>query len=537
MSESRRRSPLAWFGDLGVSRRIITAIATAAVVALAVGLLSLTALANTAGDARKIATGSLPMVIGATDLRQTANKLVATTADQAMAVDATGATALEKQAAALESDLRARITAIIDGGATADQVTLLTQMQTDFAAYTSLRDDQLFPAGRAHDLAAWNAANTSAAATLASMDKAMTDYIASEQAEATATGAAAEAAYATNRTEVIVLLVVGLLLALGLGAVVSRRIVADLAHVSKTCDALERGDLTVTSGLTSRDELGAMGSALDAALVSLRSLVGSIDGSASTIASAAEEMSSTTQQIAAGAEETSAQAGVVSAAAEQVSRNVLTVASGAEEMGASIREIAHNAAEASRVAGTAVGAARTSSETVARLGESSKEIGNVVKTITSIAQQTNLLALNATIEAARAGEAGKGFAVVAGEVKDLARETALATEDIARRVQAIQADTGEAVAAIAEISAIVDSINGFQATIASAVEEQTATTNEMSRNVTEAAAGSGEIAANIVGVATAAEQTTQGVEQSRLAVGELARMSADLRSLVGQFTV
>ena len=159
----------------------------------------------------------------------------------------------------------------------------------------------------------------------------------------------------------------------------------------------------------------------------------------------------------------------------------------------------------------------------------------MVKVITSIAEQTNLLALNATIEAARAGEAGKGFAVVASEVKDLAQETARATEDISRRVQAIQADTGGAVVAIEEISRVIARISDFQTTIASAVEEQTATTAEMSRSVSEAANGSSEIAQNITGVAEAARLTTEGVQQSQEATGELARMSAELTSLVSTF--
>ncbi|HEY0950082.1 methyl-accepting chemotaxis protein, partial [Nocardioides sp.] len=158
------------------------------------------------------------------------------------------------------------------------------------------------------------------------------------------------------------------------------------------------------------------------------------------------------------------------------------------------------------------------------------------KVITSIAEQTNLLALNATIEAARAGEAGKGFAVVANEVKELAQETARATEDIARRVEAIQADTGGAVEAIGEISTIISSINDYQLTIASAVEEQTATTNEMSRNVAEASTGSGEIATNISGVSTAADATTQALAQTRTAVDDLARMAVDLRGAVSGFT-
>ena len=159
----------------------------------------------------------------------------------------------------------------------------------------------------------------------------------------------------------------------------------------------------------------------------------------------------------------------------------------------------------------------------------------MVKAITGIAQQTNLLALNATIEAARAGEAGKGFAVVANEVKDLAQETAKATEDIARRVEMIQADTGGAVDAIGQISAIIMQINDYQTTIASAVEEQTATTSEMNRNVSDAASGSEQIAANISGVAAAAAQTTSGANNTSGAASDLSRMAGELKTLVGQF--
>ncbi|MCW2567063.1 MAG: methyl-accepting chemotaxis sensory transducer, partial [Mycobacterium sp.] len=143
--------------------------------------------------------------------------------------------------------------------------------------------------------------------------------------------------------------------------------------------------------------------------------------------------------------------------------------------------------------------------------------------------------LNATIEAARAGEAGKGFAVVATEVKELAQETARATEDIARRVQAIQGDTAGAVEAIAEISTIIGRINDYQLTIASAVEEQSATTNEMNRNVAEAATGAGEIAQTITRVATSAQVTTESVAEARAAAGDLARMSGELQTLVGRF--
>src|SRR5579884_3876613 len=176
---------------------------------------------------------------------------------------------------------------------------------------------------------------------------------------------------------------------------------------------------------------------------------------------------------------------------------------------ASIREISKSANEAALIASRAVTTADATNKTVARLGDSSLEIGKVIKVITSIAQQTNLLALNATIEAARAGEAGKGFAVVANEVKELAKETARATEDIGQKIEAIQHDTRVSVDAIAQIGNIIKEINDISNNIAAAVEEQTVTTNEISRNVTEAANGTTDIASNIAGVATAAQDTTR----------------------------
>ena len=253
------------------------------------------------------------------------------------------------------------------------------------------------------------------------------------------------------------------------------------------------------------------------------------------LASASEELSANSQQMSANAEETAAQARVVSKNSEQVNKNLQTVAVGTEEMGKSITEIAKNATEAAKIATSAVKVAETTTTTIAKLGDSSTEIGQVIKVITSIAQQTNLLALNATIEAARAGEAGKGFAVVANEVKELAKETAKATEDISAKIETIQSDTKAAVQAIGNISSIINQVNAISATIATAVEEQNATTNEMSRNVSEAARGGSEIVQNIGGVAQAAESTTRGAGDTQQAAAELSKMGTALRELVAQF--
>jgi methyl-accepting chemotaxis protein len=337
--------------------------------------------------------------------------------------------------------------------------------------------------------------------------------------------------------ETFVATLVGLLVLIALSWAIARSLVRPLHASIKVLTGFAAGDLTRRVQERSAAELGELARAINGSVESVSRIVSAVVSSADAVAASSGELSASSQQITASAEETSAQAGVVSGAAEEVSRNVATVAAGAGQMGASIREIAHSANEAARVASEAVVMVDSTNESIAKLGTSSQEIGNVVKVITSIAEQTNLLALNATIEAARAGEAGRGFAVVANEVKELAQETARATEDIARRVEAIQADAGGAVGAIGEISSIITAINDYQLTIASAVEEQTATTGEMSRNLGEASSSSSEIASNITSVATSASTTTQAVTQTLGVVEELARMSAGLREEISRFTV
>ncbi|WP_152192565.1 methyl-accepting chemotaxis protein [Georgenia satyanarayanai] len=351
--------------------------------------------------------------------------------------------------------------------------------------------------------------------------------------------AAAETAQADGQATAITRLVItgslGTVVAALFAGRTTRLLLRRITRLQHLAERLRAGDLTARSELTRTDELGDVGTALDEGVAAVRALVGAVGDSADRVSGSTGELEARTQRVSAEVAQTSAQSAAAAAAAEQVSASVQTVAAGAEQMGASIREIARTAEEAAAVASRASTVARSTNDTVAKLGTSSQEIGDVVKVITSIAEQTNLLALNATIEAARAGEAGKGFAVVAGEVKELAQETARATEDIARRIETIQGDAGAAVGEIDEITRIVGSINDLQLTIASAVEEQTATTNEMSRGLSEAATGSGEIAQNVTVLASAAETLDSVLGGMSAEVGDLTGMSTELRGRVARF--
>ncbi len=296
-----------------------------------------------------------------------------------------------------------------------------------------------------------------------------------------------------------------------------------------------QGDLTQRVPVETKDEVGLLGASFNTFVAKLQETVRTIGQNMRAMAAASEQLNTISRQMNLDARNLAEQATSVSSASEEISANIKSVATSTDSMTATINEISRNAVTAAGVATNAVKIAGDANSTLTRLGQSGTEISNVVKIITSVADQTNLLALNATIEAARAGEAGKGFAVVAGEVKELARATAKSTEEIRERIEAMQRDMKAAVGAIGEIGTVIRQIHDSQNTIASAVAEQTSSTNEIGRTIQETARGSETITGHINTVASAAASASKSARQTEEAASELARLSVELQNLVGQF--
>ncbi|GAA1634562.1 methyl-accepting chemotaxis protein [Actinoplanes couchii] len=526
---------MGFWADLSVNIKILVSIGVAAVVALVVGLLGLSALSEASAAAQRIYGSNLA---GVSALGVVRNGITQSRLDLTLH-------AVYPERAAkdgYEKTFGENLT-VVEGGFSAYEAAgpvvpdeNVTKLRATWQDYVTIARDKLIPASRDNDLASWGSIRTEQVGPVVTeLTDLLTSIGAAEQQAASSDAGSAAAGYRANRIEVIVMLVAGIAAALALGAFVSRAIVRSLRRVILVCEGLADGDLTRSTGLTSTDEPGRMGRALDAAILRLRETVSTIGGSAVTLAGASEELSTVSAQLQAGVAEVAAKAGSASSASETVNAGVQSIAAGADQMSASIAEIATNAAQAARVAQEGMAVVERTNSQVAELGVASQEIGDVVRLITSIAEQTNLLALNATIEAARAGELGKGFAVVAGEVKELAQQTAKATEEITERIGAIQESSNSAAAAIGEITHVIERIGDYTTTIASAVEEQTATTGEMSRSVAEAATGSGDVARTVSGVADVASATAEGARASQRAAADLTRLAGDLTVLVGGF--
>ncbi len=356
---------------------------------------------------------------------------------------------------------------------------------------------------------------------------------------------AAQANARTRHLQFVVYFLVGLtifLMCLGNLALVRtisrslRRLIVMLQDIAQG-----EGDVTkrleIAGNLGKDDELTEVSRLFNLFMDKLHHLLRGVASHTRQLAEASQQLLHASQQITSNSGQTAAQANSVSRLTQQVTQNLQSVSTGAGEMTTTIQSIANNTNEAAKVASSAVSTAQAANTTVGKLGQSSAEIGDVIKVITSIAQQTNLLALNATIEAARAGEAGKGFAVVANEVKELAKQTAKATEDISHKITTIQVDAQAAVKAIGSISGVINQVNEISETIAVAVEEQSATTSEMMRNSSEAAAGAADISQNIDGVAQAADGTLARAQESEKAAQQLAKIAAELSGLMAQFKI
>jgi methyl-accepting chemotaxis protein len=573
-----------WFKNLNIGAKLASAFLVVIVLDAALGVYAVAELGSISGQVDALAKAALPGITRTSELAGTAAQVRRDVLDLFLATTSDERASQRRNIDSGVSALTSQLTAYRAGVTRPDVMTAVAELDLRWSTYLRAQDALLRVAEDPERIAEAAAARRSSNLVFDDLRAAFAKLAKVNAGASADAGDGIYRALGATTKWIAIILAITLFAGSAVAFGITRMLTRPMRKLEAAARAMAQGELgdEVEVSYESNDELGTLSESFRQSSAALGAVVGELemvidavragrlgargdaaeftgayahliagtnalldtlveplrfvaDNAGSLIASA-EQLNQVSQQLGTNAAETSAQTQVVSAAAEQVSRSTQSVATSTEEMSASIREIAKNASASAHVASQAVQLAETTNATVGKLGASAIDIGKVIKVITTIAQQTNLLALNATIEAARAGEAGKGFAVVANEVKELAKETAKATEDIGRSIESIQTDTQEAVAAIGNIGTIIAQINDISTTIASAVEQQSATTNEMGRNVAESAQGSGEIARNITTVAEAAHNTANGAGQTMAAATELARMAGELKQLLSKFS-